>query len=55
MKKFVMFQQNYMKVFKMADNLGVSVLLVKRVFSGRFNITMKQQNLDADLLQFVFV
>ena len=40
MKKFAMFQQSYMKVFKMADNLGVSVLLVKHVFSGCFNINL---------------
>ena len=28
MRKFAMFQQNYMKVLKMVDNLGGSVLLV---------------------------
>ena len=27
-KKFAMFQQNYMIVLEMADNLGVSVLLI---------------------------
>ena len=32
MKKFPMFQQNYMTVLKMADNFGISVLLVLRVF-----------------------
>ena len=33
-----MFQQNYMIVLEMADNLGVSVLLVLRVlFFGHLN------------------
>ena len=34
MKKFAMFQQNYMIVVEMADNLGVNVLLVLRVFAS---------------------
>ena len=34
MKKFAMFQQNYMIVLEMADTLGLNVLLVLRVFSG---------------------
>ena len=33
-KKFVMFQQNYTVVLEMANNLGVSVLLVLHVFSS---------------------
>ena len=32
MKEFAMFQQNYMILLEMADNLGASVLLVLRVF-----------------------
>ena len=37
-----MFQQNYMivHVLEMADNLGVSVLLVLRVFFGHLNINL---------------
>ena len=34
MKKFAMLQQIYMIVLEMADNLGVSVLLVLFVFLG---------------------
>ena len=34
MKKFAMSQQNHLVVLQMADNLGVSVLLVKCVFPG---------------------
>ena len=33
-KKFAMFQQNYMIVLEIADNFGVSVLLFLRLFSG---------------------
>ena len=40
MKKLAMFQQNHLVVMQMADNLGVSVLLVKRVFFGRPNINL---------------
>ena len=32
MKKFAMFQQNYMIVFEMADKVGVCVFLVLRGF-----------------------
>ena len=38
MKKFAVFQENYMIVLKMADNLGVNVLLVFRVFFELLNI-----------------
>ena len=34
MLKFAMFQQNYMIVVKMVDNLDVNVLLVLRVFAS---------------------
>ena len=40
MKKFAMFQQNYMIVLEMADYLGVSVLLVLRAFFGHLNINL---------------
>ena len=59
MKTFAMFQQNYLIKLKMADNLGVCVLLVKRVFSGSLTYTLvfstKQHNLDANSLQFVCI
>ena len=32
MKTLTMFQQNYMRVLEMADTLGVSILVVLRVF-----------------------
>ena len=45
MKKFVMFQQNYMMVLEMANNLSVSVLLVLCVF-----IAIEAKHWYADML-----
>ena len=36
MIKLAMFQQSYMIVVQMADNIGVNVLLVLRVFASSF-------------------
>ena len=52
MKKFAMFQQNYMIVLEMADNFGVSVLLTRTL---TFVFVMKQNNLDPNSLQFVCI